>query len=103
MLLADESVNKNLINVLRRQNYEVFSVTEQMPSAKDKEIAIFSLTTPKIIVTEDKDFGEIVYYRNVIVTGVILLRYLPADYILIEQNLLYYLAAHLNESVGNLL
>ena len=73
MLLADESVNENLI---------------------------ISLEPLRIIVTEDKDFGEIVYHQNLTVAGVILLRYSPLDYNIIEIKLLNSLSAHLKKSIG---
>ncbi len=91
---------KTFISALRQSSYEIFSIREQMPSVKDTEIATFSLNPPKIIITEDKDFGEIVYHKNLKVTGIILLRYLPDEYSAIENKLLRYLAAHLQECIG---
>ncbi|MEP6513829.1 MAG: DUF5615 family PIN-like protein [Parafilimonas sp.] len=100
MFLADESLNKNLITAIRKSGYEVFSVRERMPSEKDLQITAFSLNPPRIIITEDKNFGELVYHKNIRVIGVILLRYLPHHYYVIENKLLHYLAAHLHESIG---
>jgi predicted nuclease of predicted toxin-antitoxin system len=100
MLLADESVNYKLVVALRSAGYDVFSITEKMPSIEDEKIAALSLDPPRIIISQDKDFGEIVYHYNLKVTGVILLRYLPIDYNVIEEKLLQYLTAHLSNSVG---
>ena len=100
MLLADESVNENLIIAMRNKGYNVFSVREKMRSEDDINIAKFSLEPLRIIVTEDKDFGEIVYHQNLTVAGVILLRYSPLDYNIIEIKLLNYLSAHLKKSIG---
>lgn len=75
MLLADESVNKNLIIRMRKSGYDVFSVLEEMAGANDEAIATFSLSPPRTIISEDKDFGELVYHKNFEVAGVILLRY----------------------------
>jgi predicted nuclease of predicted toxin-antitoxin system len=100
MLLADESVNENLIIAIRNKGFNVFSVREKMRSEDDINTAKFSLEPLRIIVTEDKDFGEIVYHQNLKVAGVILLRYSPLDYDIIENKLLNYLSAHLKESIG---
>lgn len=100
MLLADESVNKNIIIAMRNNGYYVFSVMEEMRSEDDINIAKFSLEPLRIIVTEDKDFGEIVYHHNLKVAGIILLRYSPLDYKIIENKLLNYLSAHLEDNVG---
>jgi predicted nuclease of predicted toxin-antitoxin system len=85
---------------MRDRGYDVFSVREQMRSQDDIKIAEFSLSPARIIITEDKDFGEIVYHQNLKVVGVILLRYSPSDYIIIKDKLLNYLAAHLHDSFG---
>lgn len=102
MLIADESVNNNLIVAMRNAGHDVFSIRDDMRSEEDVAIAAFSLMPPRIIVTEDKDFGEIVYHKNLKVSGVILLRYLPFEYEVIKNKLLAYLAAHINNSVGKL-
>ena len=100
MLIADESVNNNLITAMLNAGYDVFSIRDKMRSEKDSQIAVFSLNPPRIIVTEDKDFGEIVYHKNLRVSGIILLRYLPFEYEIIENKLLAYLAAHVHSSIG---
>jgi predicted nuclease of predicted toxin-antitoxin system len=100
ILLADESVNKNLITAMRNSGYEVFSVREQMRSEKEIQIAEFSSKPPRIIITKDKDFGEIVYHEDLKVTAVILLRYFPLNYYIIKDKLLNYLAMHLHHSIG---
>jgi predicted nuclease of predicted toxin-antitoxin system len=100
MLPADESVNRNLIIAMRNNSYNVFSVREEMRSADDIKIAEFSLHPARIIITEGKDFGEIVYHQYLKLAGVILLRYSPSDYNIIETKLLNYLATHLKNSFG---
>ena len=100
MLIADESLNRNLIVAIRNAGYEIFSIQEKMPSIDDEEIAVMSLNPPRIIISQDKDFGEIVYHKKLKVAGVILLRYFQADYFIIENKLLNYLAEHLNKSIG---
>lgn len=100
MFIADESLNHNLIIALRKAGHEVFSIQEEMPSIGDEEIALMSLHPPKIIISQDKDFGEIVYHKNLKVAGVILLRYLQADYFTIENRLINYIAEHLGDCLG---
>lgn len=71
-----------------------------MRSEEDFNIANFSLEPVGIIIIEDKDFGEIMYHKNLKVTGVILLIYSPSVYKAIEAKLLNYLSLHLKEGVG---
>jgi predicted nuclease of predicted toxin-antitoxin system len=73
-MIADESVNKNLIKALRNAGYTVLSIAEECAGISDEKIAKLSLSPPGIIISEDKDFGELVYHHQVSVIGVILLR-----------------------------
>lgn len=100
MFLADESLNYKLVTTMREAGFNVFTIIEEMPSIEDDVIAAFSLNPPRIIITQDKDFGEIVYHSNLKVIGIILLRYLSDDYNVIKDKLLHYLALHLHESAS---
>jgi predicted nuclease of predicted toxin-antitoxin system len=77
MILADENILDSIIYSLRENGYEVFSVKESLRGADDISIAELSLNPPRIIVTEDKDFGEIAFQKKTTMTACILLRYLP--------------------------
>ncbi len=77
--MADESVNKNLIIASRMAGHSVFSVAEECAGISDEKIAMLSLSPPGIIISEDKDFSELVYHYKVSVIGVILLRYSPSE------------------------
>ena len=87
MILADESLNRNLILLLRENGFAVSSIAEDCAGRSDRDIAVMSLMQPKIIVSEDKDFGELVYHHQVSVIGVILLRYNPSEIEIIKLRL----------------
>ncbi len=59
-----------------------------------EEIAMLSLSPPGIIISEDKDFGEVVYHHKVSVIGVILLRYSPSEFEIIKDRLLAFIFEH---------
>lgn len=63
MLLADENVNNNLLISMRKAGYNVFSIREMMPSIDDEKITELSLQSPRIIISQDKDFGELVIIK----------------------------------------
>ncbi len=84
-MIADESVNKNLIIALRMMGHNVLSIAEESAGISDEKIALMSLSPPGIIISEDKDFGELVYHHNISVIGVILLRYRPSDFETIKK------------------
>jgi predicted nuclease of predicted toxin-antitoxin system len=75
MILADENIFRGLIIALRDNGYQVFSIFEELRGISDISISKFSLNPPRIILTEDKDFGNLVFEQRVHVTGVIFLRF----------------------------
>ena len=44
--------------------HDVLSAVERNPSAKDEELLALALQEQRILVTEDKDFGELVFVRR---------------------------------------
>jgi predicted nuclease of predicted toxin-antitoxin system len=74
-LLADENIDFRIIENLRVAGFNVFSVRENCCGAKDREILNIAKLKKLIIVTEDKDFGELIFSYNEANVGVIFLRY----------------------------
>ena len=75
MIVADENIDKRIINNLRDEHFEVYSIFERNRGLKDEEIIQIAKELRYIILTEDKDFGEWVFAHNEKDIGVILLRY----------------------------
>jgi len=79
-LVADEIVNCDFSVVvdLRLAGYDVVSITEQMPGADDETVIDFARSERRLLITEDKDFGQLVFAAAKQNSGVILIRY-PAS------------------------
>ena len=88
MILADENIDAHIIDYLRSKGKEVYSVRENHPGIADEQVIALSKDPPRIILTEDKDFGEWVYAHNEKHISVILLRYQYQDRSLILNHLL---------------
>ena len=73
-LVADECIESTIINTLRQQGHSVLYITELKPGATDSEVLKLALQENAILVTADKDFGEIVFRQRKASSGVILLR-----------------------------
>lgn len=58
MILADENIDHSLIKAIRSAGFEVHSIYESNRGLSDEAIIAFSRNPPRIILTEDKDFGE---------------------------------------------
>jgi predicted nuclease of predicted toxin-antitoxin system len=73
-LFADESVDQPVVERLRQDGHEIVSVAELAPSITDDEVLREANGRAAILVTADKDFGELVFRQGVVHAGVILLR-----------------------------
>ena len=75
MIIADENIDRKIIENLRKIGIEIFSIYETERGKADTDIIEFSRNPPRIILTEDKDFGEIVFQNGIRNISVVFLRY----------------------------
>ncbi len=73
-LLADEGVDKQIVERLRLDGHDVLYVAEMEPSITDEVVLQRANEHSALLITEDKDFGELVYRQQLVHLGVILLR-----------------------------
>lgn len=73
-LVADESVDRPIVERLRRQGHDVIYIAELEPSITDDAVLDHANQRRAVLLTGDKDFGELVFRQGRISTGVILLR-----------------------------
>jgi predicted nuclease of predicted toxin-antitoxin system len=74
-LMADENVPRRVIEKLRELGHDVLSVRESLRAEADTAILDRAVKEQRILVTQDKDFGELVFARSVPgVYGVVLFR-----------------------------
>ena len=72
--LVDESTGRAVARFLREAGHDVVIVGEEMPGAHDELIMERALAEGRILVTNDKDFGEKVFREKRQHAGVLLLR-----------------------------
>ena len=73
-LLADEGVDRAVVERLRDDGHDVLYVAELAPSITDEEILQQASDRGALLVTADKDFGELVFRQGRLHPGVVLLR-----------------------------
>jgi predicted nuclease of predicted toxin-antitoxin system len=74
-ILANENFPAPLIRELRRRGHDVASVKELMCGAEDHEVLARAQEESRLVVTFDKDFGELAYrFKLPASSGVILFR-----------------------------
>ena len=59
--LADESCDFAVVRTLRAAGYDVLAVSERAPGARDEDVIRFATSERRILLTEDKDFGQLVF------------------------------------------
>ena len=72
--LADECVAAPLVMSLRAIGQDVVYVAEATASLEDAEVIAFAMRENRLLLTEDKDFGDLVFRRGLSVPGVVLMR-----------------------------
>jgi len=73
-LLADESVDFGIIESLREKSVDVISISEQSSGINDTEVLSISNLHKCLLITEDKDFGELAYRLKLEHHGILLIR-----------------------------
>ena len=73
--MADESCAGPVIRALREAGHEVVAISEVAKGATDEQVLERALNEKRVLITEDRDFGELVYARGRSSAGVVLLRF----------------------------
>ena len=73
-ILADENIDEQIIETLRKNGHNVLYVGEMSPSISDKVVLSKANKMNALLLTADKDFGELVFRQHLISKGVILIR-----------------------------
>ena len=74
ILLADENIDRSIVERLRADGHAVDWISELSPSVSDEDVLQRAVDSGAMLVTEDKDFGELVYRRRLSHAGVLLVR-----------------------------
>ncbi|HOY97456.1 MAG TPA: DUF5615 family PIN-like protein [Catalimonadaceae bacterium] len=72
--LADEGIDKKLVIELRSLGFDVEYVAESKFGTQDKVLLQYAWENNRVVLTKDKDFGELVFKSRIPTKGVILLR-----------------------------
>ena len=76
--LADESCDFAVVRALRSAGHDVAAIVELSPGAEDDVVLVRARAEARVLLTEDKDFGQLALGAGRDTPGVILIRF-PAD------------------------
>lgn len=78
-LLANENFPLKSVHRLREAGHDVKAVIEDSPGAKDREVLARGVAERRIVLTFDRDYGELIYrWRLPVPEGVVYFRFAPA-------------------------
>jgi predicted nuclease of predicted toxin-antitoxin system len=79
-LIANENVSGTVIRTLRERGHDVLSVKESMRAANDETVLARAQSEQRLVLTNDKDFGELAFrYGLPASCGVVLFRLSGVD------------------------
>lgn len=64
--LANENFPKPSIQLLLNKGYDVYSVSDMLSGISDLEVISFAVKKKQIILTFDKDYGEIIFKSKIL-------------------------------------
>jgi len=73
-LLADENIARDLVQWLRDQGCDVLHTSESLVQETDEVLLQTAEAEERLLFTQDKDFGELVFRDHLNSHGIILLR-----------------------------
>jgi predicted nuclease of predicted toxin-antitoxin system len=72
--LADENLHAGLVAWLRSTGHDVVHAAETLGGESDEVVLRRAREESRVVITDDKDFGDLVVHRRLSTAGVLLLR-----------------------------
>lgn len=72
--IADENIERPIILFLKAEGHDVLSVVENYVGSSDEDILRLANQEERILITNDKDFGELTFLQKKVSTGILLIR-----------------------------
>lgn len=72
--LADEGVDAAIVSAIRSDGHDVRWMAEELEGSTEDVVLDTAVTDARILITEDKDFGELVFRQRLHHNGIVLVR-----------------------------
>ena len=73
--MADESCAGPVIQALRAAGHDLLAIAESAPGLSDEAVIARAFGEGRVLITEDRDFGELVYARQSSSAGVVFVKF----------------------------
>ncbi len=74
IFVCDEGVDRSVVEQLRADGHDVVYIAELSPSISDDDVLREANARGAVLVTADKDFGELVFRLGKLSAGILLVR-----------------------------
>ena len=101
--LVDECAGPAIAHWLRSRSHEVYSVYEEARGMADTDVLQKAFSENWILITNDKDFGELVFRFRFLPKGVLLLRLKDESAKNKVKIITFIIREHLDQLAGNYL
>jgi len=98
--LINENVGFSILDMLQKEGHDVKSVSQFYPSFEDKVILEKATQEDRIIITNDKDFGYLIFKYKLPAVSIILFRFEEED-ITLKKNALKTILTLPQEKIAN--
>ena len=78
-LLVDENIFRQIVELLASAGHDVVWARERYRGFKDESLLAVAFSEDRIVVSEDRDFGELVFRRGLRCIGVVLIKVAEFD------------------------
>lgn len=99
-LLADEGVDAQIVARLRDEGHDVAYVAELTPGISDDAVLDLANAEARVLLTTDKDFGELVFRLRRLPMGVLFLRLAGLGSMAKAETVAQAVAAHDEQMTG---
>jgi predicted nuclease of predicted toxin-antitoxin system len=72
--LADVNIEKDVVDFLKKQGFDVLWIPDYDCRLEDDDLLELANKEKRILITNDTDFGEIVFLQKKISKGIVLIR-----------------------------
>jgi predicted nuclease of predicted toxin-antitoxin system len=78
-IVIDESVDYAIVTALKKAGFSIFVIADETPSIPDNKVLEIAFTNSALLITEDKDFGELAFRFQLKHSGILLVRMIEAE------------------------
>jgi len=79
--LVDECAGHHIAHWLHSQGYDTIAISETTPGLPDDAVLLKAFTENRILITADKDFGEMIFRNKYHHKGIVLIRLEQEDFV----------------------